>query len=77
LNWSLALREGPDDDAEAVYGRTDHRGFEGALNTTVTFQAESGRVLRGKDYLRFVLSGVLGVIATTTTLVLLSHLICR
>jgi putative flippase GtrA len=45
------------------------------MNTTVTFRAESGRVVRGKDYLRFVLSGVLGVIATTTTttLVVLSH----
>ena len=29
------------------------------MNTTVTFRVESGRVLRGKDYLRFVVSGVL------------------
>jgi len=43
------------------------------MNTTFTFRAESGRVLRGKDYLRFVVSGVLGVVATTTTLVVLSH----
>jgi putative flippase GtrA len=43
------------------------------MNTTVTFRVESGRVLRGKDYLRFVVSGVLGVVATTTTLVVLSH----
>jgi putative flippase GtrA len=43
------------------------------MNTTVTLRAESGRVLRGKDYLRFVVSGVLGVVATTTTLVVLSH----
>ena len=27
LNWSLALEGGPDDEAEAVYGRTDHWGF--------------------------------------------------
>src|SRR3982074_3605206 len=43
------------------------------MNTTVTFRAESGRVIRGKDYLRVVISGVLGVVATTTTLVVLSH----
>lgn len=24
------MRGGPDDEAEAVYGRADHRGFEGA-----------------------------------------------
>jgi putative flippase GtrA len=29
--------------------------------------------LRGKNYLRFVVSGVLGVVATTNTLVVLSH----
>jgi putative flippase GtrA len=43
------------------------------MNTMITFRAESGRVLRRKDYLSFVASGVLGVIATTTTLVVLSH----
>jgi putative flippase GtrA len=43
------------------------------MNTIVTFRAESGRVLRGKDYLRFIVSGVVGVVATTTTLVVLSH----
>jgi putative flippase GtrA len=41
-------------------------------NTMTTFRAESGRVLRRKDYLTFVASGILGVIATTTTLVVLS-----
>ena len=44
------------------------------MNTNITFRAESGRILRGKDYLRFVASGVLGMIATTTTLVVLSNL---
>ena len=29
--------------------------------------------MRGKDYLRFIASGVLGVITTTTTLVVLSN----
>ena len=43
------------------------------MNTMITFRAESGRVLRRKDYLSFVASGILGVIATTTTLVVLSH----
>jgi putative flippase GtrA len=41
-------------------------------NTMTTFRAESGRVLRRKDYFTFVASGILGVIATTTTLVVLS-----
>jgi putative flippase GtrA len=43
------------------------------LNTNITFRAESGRILRGKDYLRFIASGVLGVVTTTTTLVVLSN----
>lgn len=43
------------------------------LNTMITFRVESGRVLKPKDYLRFVGSGVLGVIANTTTLVVLSN----
>lgn len=43
------------------------------MNTSITFRAESGRVLRRKDYLSFVASGVLGVVATTTTLVVLSN----
>ncbi len=42
------------------------------LNTLTTFHAETGRILRRKDYVNFVASGVLGVIATTTTLVVLS-----
>ncbi|UZE48074.1 GtrA family protein [Rhodopseudomonas sp. P2A-2r] len=43
------------------------------MNTMITFRAESGRVLRRKDYVSFVASGILGVIATTTTLVVLSN----
>jgi putative flippase GtrA len=43
------------------------------MNTMITFRAESGRVLRRRDYASFVASGVLGVVATTTTLVVLSH----
>jgi putative flippase GtrA len=43
------------------------------MNTKITFRAESGRVLRRKDYLSFVASGALGAIAATTTLVVLSN----
>ncbi|QDM19571.1 GtrA family protein [Tardiphaga sp. vice352] len=43
------------------------------MNTMITFRAESGRVLRRKDYFSFVASGILGMIATTTTLVVLSN----
>ncbi len=43
------------------------------LNTMITFRAESGRVIRRTDYLRFVASGVVGVVATTTTLVILAN----
>jgi putative flippase GtrA len=43
------------------------------MNTMITFRAESGRVLRQRDYLSFAASGILGVIATTTTLVILSN----
>jgi putative flippase GtrA len=39
------------------------------MNTSITFAAESGRRLRWKDYLRFVASGLLGLIANTVTLV--------
>ena len=42
------------------------------LNTMVTFRVESGRVLKSRDFLRFAASGILGVIANTTTLVVLS-----
>ena len=43
------------------------------MNSMITFRAESGRVLRRKDYLSFVGSGILGVVATTTVLVVLSN----
>jgi len=43
------------------------------MNTMITFRAESGRVLRRKDYLVFAASGVLGMIANTATLLLLSN----
>src|SRR6478735_1299825 len=45
------------------------------MNTLITFRHESGRILRRKDYLKFVASGILGVVAATTTLVALSYFI--
>jgi putative flippase GtrA len=44
-----------------------------ALNSMTTFAAESGRRLQLKAYGVFVLSGVAGLIANTTTLVVLSY----
>jgi putative flippase GtrA len=43
------------------------------MNSLITFRAESGRVLNRKGYLAFVASGILGVIAATTVLVVLSY----
>jgi putative flippase GtrA len=42
------------------------------MNTMITFRTESGQILRRSDYLNFVASGILGVCAATTTLVVLS-----
>jgi putative flippase GtrA len=42
------------------------------LNTLITFRVETGKVLRLKDYINFILSGTIGMIATTTTLAVLS-----
>ena len=43
------------------------------MNTMITFRNESGRIIRREDYLKFVASGILGVSAATTTLVVLSY----
>jgi putative flippase GtrA len=43
------------------------------MNCFITFAAESGRVLRWRAYGAFVLSGVAGVIANTTTLVVAAY----
>ena len=42
------------------------------MNTFTTFGPESGGKLRLRDYLTFVASGIAGVTAATTTLVVLS-----
>jgi putative flippase GtrA len=43
------------------------------MNSFITFAEESGRKLRWLDYGRFVASGILGVIANTTALVIASQ----
>jgi putative flippase GtrA len=43
------------------------------MNCLITFAAESGRRLRWRDYGAFVASGIAGVIANTTTLVIVSY----
>lgn len=44
-----------------------------AMNSFITFAAESGRRLRWFDYGAFVASGVLGAVANTTALVIAAH----
>jgi putative flippase GtrA len=44
-----------------------------AMNSFITFAAESGRRLRWLDYGKFVASGILGVVANTTALVIAAH----
>jgi len=46
-----------------------------AMNSFITFAAESGRQLRFKAYATFVASGVVGAVANTTTLVLAAHFV--
>jgi putative flippase GtrA len=46
-----------------------------AMNTYITFAAESGGKLRWRDYGTFVVSGVAGVIANTTALVVASYFV--
>ena len=49
--------------------------FSYAMNSFTTFGPESGRVLRWRDYLTFVASGIAGMVASTATLVVLSYLL--
>jgi putative flippase GtrA len=49
--------------------------FSYAMNSFTTFGPESGRVLRWRDYGAFILSGVAGMVASTTILFLLSYLV--
>jgi len=45
------------------------------LNSTITFAAESGRKLRWRDYFVFVVSGILGLIANTATLIVAAQVL--
>jgi putative flippase GtrA len=44
-----------------------------AMNTKITFGRETGGAFRLRHYLRFAVSGILGVVVATTILVGLSH----
>lgn len=43
------------------------------LNTSITFGRETGGIFTWKDYSRFAISGVIGAIVATATLVAMSH----
>jgi putative flippase GtrA len=45
------------------------------LNSSITFAAESGRKLRWRDYLTFVVSGIVGLIANTATLIVAAQVL--
>jgi putative flippase GtrA len=45
------------------------------LNSSITFAAESGRKLRWRDYLTFVVSGIVGLIANTATLIVVAQVL--
>jgi putative flippase GtrA len=45
------------------------------MNSFITFARESGRKLRWRDYATFVASGIAGVIANTTALVIASYFV--
>jgi putative flippase GtrA len=45
------------------------------LNSSITFAAESGRKLRWRDYFVFVVSGIVGLIANTATLIVAAQLL--
>jgi len=45
------------------------------MNASITFAVESGRQLRWRSYAAFVASGIVGVVANTTTLVIADHFI--
>ena len=47
------------------------------MNTLITFRHESGRILRREDYLKFVASGILGVIVATKSFPILLRFLWR
>jgi putative flippase GtrA len=49
--------------------------FSYAMNSFITFGPESGRVLRWRDYMTFVASGVAGMVASTSALFALAYVV--
>jgi putative flippase GtrA len=45
------------------------------LNSSITFAAESGRKLRWRDYVFFVVSGIVGLVANTATLIVAAQVL--
>lgn len=45
------------------------------MNSSITFAAESGRKLRWRAYLAFVISGIVGLLANTATLLVAAELL--
>jgi putative flippase GtrA len=45
------------------------------MNSFITFAVESGRQLRWRDYATFAISGIAGVVANTTALVVASYFV--
>jgi putative flippase GtrA len=45
------------------------------LNSSITFAAESGRKLRWRDYITFVVSGIVGLIANTAVLIVTAQVL--
>jgi putative flippase GtrA len=45
------------------------------MNSSITFAAESGRTLRWRDYITFVVSGIAGLIANTAALVFAAQIL--
>ena len=49
--------------------------FSYAMNSFTTFGPESGRILRWHDYANFIASGIVGMVASTATLFVLSFVL--
>jgi len=45
------------------------------MNSSITFATESGRKMRWRDYIAFVVSGIVGLIANTATLVFAAEIL--
>jgi len=45
------------------------------MNSSITFAAESGRQLRWRHYLKFIVAGIVGLVANTATLVFAAQIL--